>query len=269
VPNFLSTHPSPEERSKTVAQLANEWKQKANATNLKVNRDSYLKMIDGLVYGEDPKQGFTEGGVFYHPVLKFQFPVPSGWKLQNTPQQVQMAPQDGRAMMMLTLAQGTSLEAAAQQMLQNYKLQLVDSKQTTVNGLQALALVADQQPQQQQQQQQGQRPQIVRTLTYLIKYGANIYSLMGVTTANDFNSYADVFSRSMQSFRELTDSEKINRQPARIRIKPVAQSTTLAQAIRANQQATDKQMQEIALLNGMELNDRVEKGMLIKVVDYK
>ena len=84
-----------------------------NQKTLKVNRNSYLKMIDGIVYGEDPKQGFIEQNVFYHPVLKFQFDIPQQWAVQNTPEQVQMAAQDNKAMMILTLAPGGSLEAAA------------------------------------------------------------------------------------------------------------------------------------------------------------
>ena len=80
-------------------------------SSYKVNRDSYLKMIDGIVYGEDPRQGYVESGVFYHPELKFQFPVPTNWQLENSPSQVQMAPADGKALMIFTLAEGSYLQA--------------------------------------------------------------------------------------------------------------------------------------------------------------
>src|SRR5690606_15261725 len=56
VPTFLSTHPDPADREVSVAKLADDWRKKVKASSLKVNRDSYLKMIDGIVYGEDPKQ---------------------------------------------------------------------------------------------------------------------------------------------------------------------------------------------------------------------
>src|SRR5688572_20487557 len=106
VPTFLSTHPDPADRENKVSKMADDWKKKSKTSDLKVNRDNYLKMIDGIVYGEDPKQDFVEGNVFFHPVLKFQFATPQGSALQNTPQQVQMIPKDGRALMILTLAQG-------------------------------------------------------------------------------------------------------------------------------------------------------------------
>src|SRR5687767_8327441 len=178
VPTFLSTHPDPADREKKVARLAKEWQNKVNADELKVNRDSYLRMIDGIVYGEDPKQGFVENNMFYHPVLKFQFPVPAQWVVQNTPQAVQMGEKQGNALMMFTLAQGNSLENAAQATLQKYQLTPVESKHVTVNGLNAIAIIADQQAQQQQQQQQQQS---IRTLIYLIGYGGNIYTMIGVS----------------------------------------------------------------------------------------
>jgi predicted Zn-dependent protease len=96
LPNLLSTHPDPGERNQTVAQLATEWKQKTNLTDPKINRETYLRRIEGMVYGEDPREGFVEASVFYHPELKFQFPIPQGWRHQNTPQMVQMAPTDGK-----------------------------------------------------------------------------------------------------------------------------------------------------------------------------
>ncbi|WP_018478681.1 M48 family metalloprotease [Pontibacter roseus] len=265
IPSFLSTHPNPGDRYQTVTQLAVEEQKKQNLTNAQINRNNYLKMIDGLIYGEDPKQGFVENSTFYHPELKFQFAIPSGWGHQNSPQQVQMGPKDGRAMMALTLAPGANLEEAAQQLLKQYGLQAVEAKQVTVNGLPALAMVADQQPQQQQQQQQ-QPP--LRTLTYLIQYGGNIYSLMGITTANDFNNYFQLFSNTMQSFKQLTDPDKINRQPERIKIVTINKSTTLANALSSNNVPSNR-MNELAILNGMELNDQVQSGTMIKVIGKK
>ena len=255
VPDFLSTHPSPEDRYQTVTQLAEQWQKKTNKANVAVNRDSYLRLIDGIIYGEDPKQGYVENQVFYHPVMKFQFPIPAGWNFQNTPQMVQMAPQDGKAMMMLTLAPGASLEEAAQQVLQAYQLQAKESRQVKVNGLPALALIAE------QQQEQA----VLRALAYLIQYGGNIFALIGVSNANDFNNYQPAFSNTMESFRQLTDIGKINRKPEKVRVKPVTKSTTLAQALRSFQ-IPEKRHEEVAVLNGMQLNDQLAAGTLIKVI---
>ena len=256
VPDFLSTHPNPADREENVAKLADEWKRKVKSSSLKVNRNSYLKMIDGIVYGEDPKQGFIEQNVFYHPVLKFQFDIPQQWAVQNTPEQVQMAAQDNKAMMILTLAPGGSLEAAAEGILKNYQLTLVESRKGNVNGQSIIAMVAD----------QVSEEQSLRTLIYVIQNGKNIYAMIGVTLLPLFDNYASIFKSSMESFRTLTDQGKINKQPERIRIKTVQQDGTLAQALK-HHGTSDKRMEEVSILNGMSATDKVDKGMLIKIID--
>ena len=261
LPGFLSTHPNPGDRFVTVGKLATEWKQKLKMTNAQVNRNTYLKRIEGLIYGEDPKQGYLENNVFYHPVLKFQFSVPSGWNYQNTPTQVQLAPKDGKALMMLTLAKGNSLQAAANSFLQQNNLQMLDSKDVNVNGLNALALIADVKPQEGQQQQQP-----IRTMSYFIQYGETIYLLLGVSSTTDFNNYQSAFSNVQQSFKELRDQSKINKKPERVRLKTVRTGATLEQALRALN-ANQKRLEEFAILNGMKLTDRVEQGTIIKVIE--
>lgn len=262
VPTFMSTHPQPQDRFNKVTKLAEKWQNKLNVSNPEVNRDSYLKMIDGIIYGEDPKQGFVENNMFYHPVMKFQFPIPQNWTFQNTPAQVQMAQKDGKAMMAFRLAQGSSLRDAAQQMLEANNLQAVESKEVNINGFPALAVVADQQ----QQQQQGQETPTIRVLAYFIQDQKTIYNFLGYSTQQDFQTYYPTFNSVMSNFRKLSDPEKLNRQPDRIRIKTVAQNGTLQQALKQHQVPSDE-LQELAILNGMELNTQVKKGSLVKVIE--
>ena len=259
LPGFLSTHPNPGDRFVTVGKLATEWKQKLNLSNAQVNRNTYLKKIEGLIYGEDPKQGYLENSVFYHPVLKFQFTVPAGWNYQNTPTQVQIAPKDGKALMMMTLAKGNSLQTAANGFLQQNNLQMLDSKEVNVNGLTALAVMADVKP------QEGQQQQPIRTVSYFIQYGELIYLLLGVSGTTDFDSYLSFFTNAQQSFKELRDPAKLNKKPDRVQLKTVKTSTTLAQALIQNK-VDSKRHEEFAILNGMKLTDRVDAGTIIKVI---
>lgn len=255
IPEFLSTHPSPAERNATVAKLATQWKDKLKLTNPQVNRESYLKRIDGLIVGEDPRQGFVENGVFYHPGMKFLFPVPGEWKLQNTPQQVQMAPADGQALMMLTLAAGTSLEEAANKQLQQYNLVLVESKKETINGLSSLLMTAD------QKHEKG----TIRVLSALIQFENRIFSMMGISELSKFPTYQPSFLFTIRNFKELKEAEKLNRQPEVVRIKTVPQQMTLQAALQHFNMSTAR-FEELAILNGMELNAQLSRGSLIKVV---
>jgi predicted Zn-dependent protease len=256
LPGFLSTHPNPGNRRVDVAKKATEWKQTLNLANPKVNRNEYLRRIEGLIYGQDPREGYLENNVFYHPVLRFQFSVPADWNYQNTPQKVNMAPKDGRALMFLTLAQGTSLQQAANTAMQQYQLQATGSRETTVNGLPALMVEAS------QQQQQGG---VVSTLSYFIQYNNVIYHIIGVTSQADYSAFAPTFNNVMQSFRQLTDPAKLNKQPERIRIKTVGQTATLQQVLRGFNMP-DKRLEELAILNGMLLTDQVPQGTLIKII---
>jgi predicted Zn-dependent protease len=262
LPDFLSTHPNPGDRNIAVSKLSDEWKKKLNLIDPKVSRESYLKKIEGLVYGEDPKQGFLENDVFYHPVLKFQLNTPKGWNYQNKPQELEFAPKDGKAILIMTLIPGKSLEEAASNVVEKNNLQVLESNQITVNGLNALSILADVKVEQQKQQQQAPT---VRTLSYLIQYNDNIYHILGASSVTDFNSYSENFLQTMKNFKELKDASKLNKQPERIRIKPVKQSGTLKQALNSYNMPEKKQ-EEISLLNGMLLTDKVLAGSLIKIL---
>ncbi|MBL7870962.1 MAG: M48 family metalloprotease [Cyclobacteriaceae bacterium] len=255
VPEFLSTHPSPEERQASIEKLAIAWKEKLKLTNAKINRDTYLKRIDGMIIGDDPRSGFVEGGMFFFPNGKIQFPVPTGWRLQNTPQQVQMAPDNGEALLMLTLGAGTSLEDAANKILTNYKLEIVESKKESINGLAALTMIAD------QKQQQG----TVRVISSLIQFEGTIYSMMGISEISKFANYTSSFLSTIQNFKELKEAEKLNRKPDVIHIKTVPNPMTLRATLQHFNMPTD-QFEKLAILNEMMLSDRLDKGTLIKVV---
>ena len=81
LPEWQSTHPDPQNRvAATNARLA---KVTADLSTYTVGRARYLKLIDGMVYGEDPRNGYFEGTRFVQPALKFQLQFPDGWKTQN------------------------------------------------------------------------------------------------------------------------------------------------------------------------------------------
>jgi hypothetical protein len=82
-----------------------------------------------------------------------------------------MAAKDGSALMILSIVQGQNLQDAATATIQKYKLQTVGSKSASVNGLDALVVIAD------QVQQQG----TVRTVNYFIQFNGAIYHILGAT----------------------------------------------------------------------------------------
>ncbi len=256
VPEFLSTHPDPSNRLERVNELADKLQNKLNLTDPQVNREAYLQMIDGIVYGEDPRQGYVEEGAFYHPTLEFAFSIPGNWQLQNTPQQVQMAPSDGSALISLTISPANDLQAAAKDVMEKYQLSAIRSDRINVNGLDAYAILAQQQLQQQQE---------LQLLVYLIQHQNNIYNFIGVTTATEFNKYSRTFDRTLGSFSRLTNTQKLNVSPERIRVIRTNSSGSLQQILQRNDIPEDR-LQELSRINGMPLDATVSSGTLLKIV---
>lgn len=264
VPTFLSTHPDPADRFNKVHEMSDEIQAEKGLSNLKVNRDEYLALIDGLTYGVDPKQGYTDDNVFYHPDLKFEFPYPNSWKLANAPTQVQIAPSDGKSLIIFSLAQGNNLQQAVQTDVQKNELTVIESSNTRVNGLSAIALISEQA----QTDQQGNAGTPIRLLSYFIQYGDYIYKFHGMALKTDFNKYYNDLQSTMKGFKQLNDPSRINVVPARIKIHTVTSNQTLQKALLAGGIPQDK-LQELSIVNGMELNANLKVGTKIKLVKGK
>lgn len=266
IPTFLSTHPDPGNRYSKVHQMAKEYQAKAPA-NYQVNRESYLRMIDGIIFGEDPKQGFVENNMFYHPVLRFQFPVPRGWQHQNSPSQFQMGDKDGQKAMILMLAKGSSLDEAAQTMVREFNLRVLENGRTTINGNPALVIISQQQPQQQQgQPQQQQDPRnTVQIGSWLIQYGGNIYALHGLSAAATFNNNFSLFRSVAEDFRAVNDPNILNRKPERVRVQAAPRDGSFREVMSALGMPNNR-IEELGVLNSMKADDRVARGTLMKVI---
>lgn len=260
VPTFLSTHPDPGDRYNDVKRDAAKWQEELDRSNWAVNADSYLSLLDGMVYGEDPRQGFVEGNVFYHPNLAFKFGFPNGWQLENSPMQVSMAPSDGKALMVFNLATENSLDEAANNALQQLQLDVIESRRIDVNGMPAIAVLSEQSS---QNQNTGQE-QTIRVLSYFIDDKGTYYVFHGVSLDTDFDVYLPQFETTMDDFDRLKDSAKLNAQPQRLKIRTVQNTATLANAFRSFGVPQDK-MEELAFLNNMELTDQVTAGTKLKI----
>lgn len=270
LPEFMSTHPDPGNRFVNVTNLATQWQQSHSATNLKVNRDSYLTMIDGLVYGEDPRQGYVSDFVFYQPEMKFQYNVPTNWLTQNSPLQVQHAPQDGNAMLILTLSEQKTIQTAADEVIKNYQLKVTNQQSKTINGLNGYTFLADyyENGQPTTTSTSQQQEEALALLTTVIEYNSNIYLFHGLCAKADYAKYQNAFINTMYSFKQLTDQSKINVLPERIKIVKTTTNTTLAQVL-TQYNIPSSRHNEMAILNGMETTTALPSGTLVKVVEKK
>ncbi len=262
VPEFQSTHPDPANRKVRVGQLAAAAQSQTPGQKFVVDRDGYLRRLDGMIYGEDPAQGFVEGGSFYHPGLAFQFKVPGQWKLINSPSQVQMVSPDQKSFMIMKLAQGADQNAAAQAFVDETKIVVANSNQNAINGNPATTIMGDIT---QQAQQQGQQAQSIRVKASFISYGGNVYMLAGLAAPADFSRYQRDIEYSIGTFARLTDQSKLNKKPETIKIVSNPRSQSLGQAL-TSAGVPNARVEELAILNGMEVNQTIPAGMLFKAL---
>ena len=85
---IFSTHPDHEKRISALDK--NDKKNK----KMKVNKEKFLKLLDGSVYGSSPEEGYVKNSVFYHPILAIKFNIHEDWKLQNEPDKLIITKKD-------------------------------------------------------------------------------------------------------------------------------------------------------------------------------
>jgi predicted Zn-dependent protease len=235
VPSWLQTHPLPAERVAAAEQRFAALQPPPE--NLRVAREAYLRRLDGMVYGVNPRNGFFREGWFLHPDLRFRMAFPAGWRTQNMAQAVIAGSPRNDAVLQLTLAQDGTPDAAAQRFFAQQGLRTGSPRRQSVNGLPALVVPF------QAQTQQG----ILQGLAAWIQHEGRVYQLVGFTPAQAYAAYDRDFSGTIASFAPVSDPAILGIQPDRLRMVPLTRAMTLAQFNASYPSAVP--MAELALLN--------------------
>jgi predicted Zn-dependent protease len=255
LPGFLSTHPLTADRIAHVQTLL-----RPEDGSLARRPEAYLQKVQNIVYGEDPRQGYVENGVFYHPILRFRFVIPSGWKVENMPSQVTLVAPDQAAGVILQggKSAGTAEEFARRQgaEITGSGGTLLGESRTTVNGL-ACFEQAFQIPQDNQE--------AVRMNLSCLKKDDWVYAFQAISSVNGFAKYQADFRRVVTSFQNLTDASKINRSPKRLILVKANGRDTLRTILQGSglDEASGPQF---AVMNAMELAAVPAAGRLIKTI---
>src|SRR5699024_7404048 len=194
LPTWQSTHPDPGERHNTIPSLAQKWKKKGYEQNI-VDTDQYMQEIDGLVYGKNPREGFTRNGVFYHPELKFQFPYPQGWKLVNQTSVVQMVNDDQNAIILFQIdSKNDSPRASVKEFLSQDGVKGIAANDRYNNGLNAYEASAE---------VQAEAGGDVKLYVYSDAYIGDTYRHVADTLAEQFDPYSDECERATSNFGKV------------------------------------------------------------------
>jgi predicted Zn-dependent protease len=255
LPAWQSTHPDPGDRINDTRKKAQSF-QKANPDiKYLVKRNEYMELIDGMIFGNDPRQGYVDGSMFYQPEMKFMFPVPAGWTLTNNPTEVRMSPEKGNAVSIFTVSQGDSPQAASTQFTTENEVTVSNSRSLSVNGMSGFyssGLIA------------GEEGNIAIT-SHFIKKDDTVYAFHGLAAEADFASVEGMFEKSALGFKNLADRSRIEVTPEKIEIRDMKSSKTLRAAL--NEFGVPEDMiEKLSVINGVELNDTMEAGTKIKIV---
>jgi len=256
LPGWFSTHPNPEDREVKTLELAKAAQASAAVQNFDVGRDRYLDLIDGIVYGEDPRQGFVENGFFYHPGLDFQFAVPANWQLINLPDRVQMANPEQTAGIQFRLAEDSSAADAAGQFISQSGAQVVSSNNKRTNGFVTEVRTSV------LSNEDGSQ---IEVLSYFIEKEKNVYVFHGFCARADFNAHQSSFKYTMDAFDRLKNQKARDVKPTRIKIVKAVQREPLEHFLKRHP-STVEQPDKLAVINGMELTDMVKPGDRLKVL---
>lgn len=238
LPEWLSTHPNPENRVERLEKMLDTVKVDLNKAI--VDREDYLRHVQGMTYGEDPRQGYFEGTHFYHPQMRFQLRFPDGWKVQNTPSAVASMSPNQDAIVQLALAGKDSPQQAARQFLSQEGVQAGNASTSSINGLPAASSYF------QAQTEQG----TIEGIVSFISYGGQTFGLMGYTPSGKLGNYDRVFQSTIRSFSELRDASKINVKAAQVEVVKVPRQMTLEQF--NSQYPSSISIEELAIINELE-----------------
>jgi predicted Zn-dependent protease len=252
LPEWQSTHPDPGNRvarnDARVAQYA------ASLDTMRVGRDDFIRHLDGMVFGENPREGFFDGNVFNHPDLQFRVAFPTGWRTQNQPTSVAAVSQQQDAVMVLSLSPAASAGEALRTFLAQQGIQAGGTSSSPVNSLPAATgeFLA--------QTDQGQ----IQGVVQYVQYQGRVYQLLGYTTPAKAAEYASAFRQGLGSFNRLTDPAALNRQPVRVRLVRLDRAMALSQFNRLYPSTIP--LGHLAVINGVDSTATLERGRWVKQV---
>ncbi len=213
----FASHPSADDRLQQAVAEARKFKTGA-ATQLA--RDDYHKHLDGVIFGDSPREGVRRGSSFYHRDLNFAVDFPEGWKIANQPKAVIATAPDQAARLDLSAADIGKSTDPREFMTTHLKTgDLAREGKVEGNKLPSHTAVAH------IKTPFGKRD----TRVSVLFHGPKAFVLFGATKeAGQLDQYDTKFLATAKSLRILNEQEKKLAEGLRIRTKKAAPGDTFA-----------------------------------------
>ena len=252
-PSFFDSHPSTPERVKDTSEYAKSVT-RGPARPIAPDHASFLEKLNGVVIGPHPAEGVFVDSLFLHPHLNFALRYPTGWETQISRQMVIGAEKKESTVAFLQVAgEGNDPMVVPKALDKKSGGKLASQvERFQVGGLPATRLVL---------QTDTKHGPIVLHLNW-IAYQGVIYQIVGVSPHKTYEKYEPAFRRMVESFRPLTQTERMNFSITRLRLARAQEGETLQRLIsRTESTWTDA---EIAAANGITKDAVLREGQIIK-----
>ncbi len=258
VPGWLSTHPDPGDRVGKAQPAIQQALAEAGGATLLSERESYLRRLDGLVFGDNPEEGVVRGSDFLHAGLRFRLAFPDGWEVTNTERQVAARLPGREVYLILQLAErpGGSIEEAAVASMRRAGFRLVRGEPDEIQGLRAFVGTY-------RGRMSGVGDATARAAH--IAFDRNLFLIAGLAPAGEFSRVEDDFARSIRSFRPLSQDEARAIRPNRIDFYVVRSGDTW-QSVASRAGGGNVRASTLAVMNHYPVNEQPRPGERIKIV---
>lgn len=253
-PAWAQTHPLHGDRITRALQHA-----RATGRPPGPERDAeYLARIDGLIFGDDPRQGFVEGRRFVHPDLGIAFEAPAGFTLTNGSRAVKMESAGGLQGIFSSAPLRGDLERYAYDALRSAagqtQVQVGRPERTRINGMEAVILPA---------QAAAQRGVVELTVAAYAAGPDTGYHFVTLAPAGGSRAFDPLIG----SFRRLSREEARAARPRVIEVVSVRPGDTV-RTLAARMAVEAAPEAHFRLLNGLADGQEVRPGQRVKIVAY-
>ena len=244
VPDWQSTHPDPADRvGRIQAQIV---QLPPDLQNGKIGREGYLRRLEGLTFGENPRAGYSVGNVFYHPDMAFKMTFPDGWTIVNQRQAAGAISPDQDALVVLTLARENSATEATRAFFEPENVQPGGRWRDSFYNFNAT----------------GSDGSLLRGVVGFIKHRDVVFQLVAYAGPDDFSGYGNRMRRSLASFGALRDHRYLDVQPARVEIVKLPRAMSFGDFLK--RYPSNAKDSRVAIINNVDLDQNLEKGRLMK-----
>jgi predicted Zn-dependent protease len=246
----FASHPRNDTRLKQVVAEAEKYESPQRNIN---NSEKFMRLMNGVTYGQSEDQGIVEGNRFYHKGLNFHLQFPDGWIIRNQPSQI--VAQDPRT------KQGIIVQLEDLNRRESAK-QYLNSKFSSFQSGRAVQTSEDQAYAGRAVVRQGQQAR--NAVVGTVYRGNQAFILVGLGTNQALPG--DELINTMKSLRKLNRSERAKANEKKIKVVRAKKGDTFARLAKASPRLGSYAEQELRLLNGMFPTGEPKTGQLIKVV---